>query len=387
MMGRELGFFSQIYAKQDPGIAAIDLNPKQMPPDYVAAHADWTGTEEARQMERVCRFTSRFAYLLKDLPLDKKAPGSFWTPKSLLLQMDNHYSEHTANVVKKFELPDWPKNKVPTILSVWPDLAPDESSRETGTLLPAKAGETKPIDRVLGVRRPTLEVYPAKNPSGTAVIILPGGGFTYVVPNLEGTEAAEWLNEIGITVFVLRYRTKESAEPGEPLWQRPLQDTQRALRLIRHEAQQWQLETDRIGILAFSAGGQVGAIAHSKADQSTYPSVDAIDLKACKPDFSILIYPWQLLDAKTGDLLEPIQITDSSAPAFIVHTHDDASSSVGSAKLYIALKQHKVPAELHIYQNGGHGYGVRDRPNSVISSWPARATDWLKIRGLLDPKN
>lgn len=284
--------------------------------------------------------------------------------------------------------PDRPKNNAPTILSVWPDLAPGETSRETGTLLPAKAGETKPIDRVSGVRRPTLDVYPAKNnPSGTAVIILPGGGFTYVVPNLEGSEAAEWLNEIGVTVFVLRYRTKESAEPGEPLWQRPLQDAQRAIRLVRHQSQRWQLQTDRIGILAFSAGGQVGAIAHSKADQSTYTAVDAIDEKACNPDFSILIYPWQLLDAKTGELLEPIQITDSSAPAFIVHTHDDASSSVGAAKLYIALKQHKVPAELHVYQNGGHGYGVRDRPNSVISTWPARATDWLKIRGLLDPKN
>ena len=388
MMGRELGFFSQIYAKQEPGIAAIDLNPKQMPPDYVAAHADWTGKEEARQMERVSRFTRRFSYLLKDLPLDKKAPSSSWTPRSLLLQMDDHYSEHTANVVKKFELPDWPKNNAPTVLSVWPDLAPGETSRETGTLLPAKSGETKPIDRVSDVRRPTLDVYPAKNnPSGTAVIILPGGGFTYVVPNLEGSEAAEWLNDIGITAFVLRYRTKESAEPGEPLWQRPLQDMQRAMRLIRHESQRWQLQTDRIGILAFSAGGQIGAIAHSKANQSTYTALDAIDEKACNPDFSILIYPWQLLDVKTGELLDPIQITDQSAPAFIVHTHDDASSSVGAAKLYIALKQHKVPAELHVYQNGGHGYGVRDRPNSVISSWPARATDWLKIRGLLDQKN
>lgn len=272
-------------------------------------------------------------------------------------------------------------------LNVWPDLAPGETSRETGTLLPSKAGEAKPISRVSGVRRPTIDVYPAKNnPSGTAVLILPGGGFTYVVPDLEGSEAAPWLNELGITVFVLRYRTKESALSGEPLWQRPLQDTQRAMRLIRSEAQRWQLQTNRIGILGFSAGGQVGAIAHSKADQSTYPAIDAIDQLTCKPDFSLLIYPWQVLDPKTGELLEQIQITDQSAPAFIVHTHDDASSSVGAAKLYIELKQHKVPAELHVYQNGGHGYGVRERPDSVISSWPDRATDWLKIRKLLDPK-
>ena len=99
----------------------------------------------------------------------------------------------------------------------------------------------------------------------------------------------------------------------------------------------------------------------------------------------MLIYPWQVLDAKTDELLAPIQISDQSAPMFIVHTHDDASSAVGAAKLYIALKQHKVPAELHVYQNGGHGYGLRDRPDSVISTWPARATEWLKIRKIVDP--
>ncbi|MCG8652416.1 MAG: DinB family protein [Pirellulales bacterium] len=109
MMGRELGFFSQIYAALDDSIPAMNLNPKQMPADYVARHADWSGEEEARQMERVTAFTRRFAYLLKDLPLDQKAPGSFWTPRRLLLQMERHYGEHTANVKKKFELEDWPQ--------------------------------------------------------------------------------------------------------------------------------------------------------------------------------------------------------------------------------------------------------------------------------------
>jgi hypothetical protein len=108
MMGRELLFFSQIFHVQDPVILVIDLNPKQMPLDYQAKHADWTGEEEARQMERVTRFTRRFAYLLQDLPLDEKPPGSGWTLRGLLRQMDRHYSEHTANVVKKFELEDWP---------------------------------------------------------------------------------------------------------------------------------------------------------------------------------------------------------------------------------------------------------------------------------------
>ncbi|NNE00652.1 MAG: DinB family protein [Pirellulaceae bacterium] len=110
MMGRELLFFSQIYHQQDSEIPVMDLNPKQMPPDYRAKHADWSGAEEARQMQRVSDFTRRFAFLLHDLPLDEKPPGSSWTPRRLLLQMERHYNEHTANVKKKFELPDWPKS-------------------------------------------------------------------------------------------------------------------------------------------------------------------------------------------------------------------------------------------------------------------------------------
>ena len=109
MLGRELGFFSQIYHDQLPSVMRhIDLNPKQMPPDYVAAHPDWSGAAEARQMERVSAYTRRFAYLMKDLPLDEPAPGSRWTPRKLLMQMARHYNEHTANVKKKFELPGWP---------------------------------------------------------------------------------------------------------------------------------------------------------------------------------------------------------------------------------------------------------------------------------------
>ncbi len=108
MMGRELGFFSQIYTELNTDIHHLDLNPKQMPPDYVAAHPDWSGTEEARQMERVSAFTRRYAYLLDGLELDQQAPGSRWTPRALLKQMAKHYNEHTANVKKKFELPDWP---------------------------------------------------------------------------------------------------------------------------------------------------------------------------------------------------------------------------------------------------------------------------------------
>ncbi len=110
MLGRQLLFFSQIYHAQDPAIPVMNWNPAQMPPDYRAAHPDWTGAEEALQMQRVSLFTRRFAYLLEDLDLDKKAPSSFWTPRALLKQMERHYDQHTANTIKKFELPGWPKS-------------------------------------------------------------------------------------------------------------------------------------------------------------------------------------------------------------------------------------------------------------------------------------
>ena len=269
-------------------------------------------------------------------------------------------------------------------LPIWPDRAPNETSDNRGELLPPRSDAADAVQRVKNVRLPTMDVFPAKSPNGTGVLILPGGGFSYVVPNLEGSEAAEWLNRHGVTAFVLRYRTKEvAAKTGEPFWKRPAQDTQRALRLIRSRAKEWKLETNRIGLLAFSAGGQVGAIVHSTR-QSLYESQDAVDEISAKPAFSMLVYPWRCLDTESGDLMAPIRITNKCGPTFIVHTHDDGSTAVGAAKLYIALKQNKVPAELHIYQNGGHGYGTRPRKGSVISTWPDRATEWMRIRKLLD---
>jgi acetyl esterase/lipase len=265
---------------------------------------------------------------------------------------------------------------------VWPDLAPGETSRDVGTNLPPRKGEKPPITRVVNIRRPTLDVFLPRKPNGTAILVLPGGGFKKVVPDMEGSEAAPFLNRLGIAVFVLRYRTSETKPAGEPAWRRPLQDAQRALRLIRSKADEWKFRRDRVGVLAFSAGGQVGSILHTADGTAAYKAVDAVDKQSCRPDFSLLIYPWQILDRKTGKLLPEIRTTKKSPPAFIVHTHDDPSSSLGSVWLYAGLKKHNVPAELHIYENGGHGYGMRARKNSNIGTWPDRATDWLVRRHL-----
>ena len=266
---------------------------------------------------------------------------------------------------------------------VWPDLAPGETSSAMGTTLAYREQDVPPITRVEKIRRPSLEVFlpPKDKANGTAILVVPGGGFGKVVPDMEGSEAAPWLAELGIATIVLSYRTNEVTPKDEPAWRRPLEDAQRSLRLIRANAEAWNLKKDRIGMLAFSAGGQVGAILHAMEGKAIYAALDAIDEESCASDFSMLVYPWKVTD-KAGELLPEIAYSKQSEPAFIVHTHDDASTSMGSVLIYAELKKHGVPAELHVYENGGHGYGMRARPNSNIGTWPARAVEWLVLRGL-----
>jgi acetyl esterase/lipase len=264
---------------------------------------------------------------------------------------------------------------------VWPDLAPGESQRDAGETLPFREGEAPPITRLVNIRRPSLDLFLPEEPNGTAILVLPGGGFGKVVPDKEGSEAAPWLNGLGIATVVLRYRTNEMTPESEPVWRRPLQDAQRAIRVMRDNAKEWRIQPDRIGVLAFSAGGQVGAILHT-SETAAYQPIDATDQQSFRPDFSLLIYPWRVLDEESGQLMPEIHLTEKSPPAFIVHTHDDRSSSIGSVLIYAGLKRHNVPAELHVYGNGGHGYGMRAVKDSNIGTWPNRATDWLVRRKL-----
>ncbi len=265
------------------------------------------------------------------------------------------------------------------VISIWPDKAPGETTANLGVKLPPKKADPS-ITRVKGITKPTLMAYlaPPEKSTGAAVVVLPGGGFKYVVPNLEGSETAKFLNDLGISVFVLSYRTKAGGN-SKNLWKRPLQDSQRAVRYLRTYWEKFAINPEKIGLLAFSAGGQVGAM-HLGDIAPDYEAVDAVDQQDHRVNFAMLVYPWRTLDPKSGKLLPQIQISKSAPPTFIVHTDDDASTALGAVAIYSALKRASVSAELHIYQNGGHGYGTRSRNNSAIGSWSARATDWLKIR-------
>ena len=182
---------------------------------------------------------------------------------------------------------------------------------------------------------------------------------------------------------MLRYRTRLEVA-SEPPWRRPLQDAQRSLSLIRARADQLCLNPDRIGLFGFSAGGQVSAIMLCDGGTLAYDAVDAVDRVSHRPDFALLIYPWNVYDPATDRLQPEIRITCEAPPTFLVHTHDDKSSSLGSVLIYSKLRRLGVASELHIYQNGGHGYGTRPVKGSDIGTWPDRATDWLVRRGLAE---
>ncbi len=255
--------------------------------------------------------------------------------------------------------------------------------------MPKRPEDNPPISRVENITAPTLSLFPSAKDkaNGVGVLILPGGGFAKIVPDMEGSEAAEWLNGLGISAYVLNYRTTtgadaavEASAKAEP-WKRPLQDSQRAIRHLRHHADEYGLDPARIGLLGFSAGGQVAAI-HLTSETSAYEATDSVDENHFRPDFSLLIYPWRVGDDATGSLIPQIVPSTKMPPGFIVHTDDDKSSSLGAALIYLGMKKHGVSGELHVYQSGGHGYGTRDRPGSVIGTWTDRASDWLRLRGL-----
>jgi len=266
-----------------------------------------------------------------------------------------------------------------TNIPIWPDLAPGETSREVGKALPPRKPESK-ITRIAGIRRPTLDIYLADKPNGVGVLILPGGGFNYVVTDMEGSAAAKILNKLGISCFVLRYRTK--LDENDSGWKGALQDAQRGIKLIRANAKEWKLDEAKIGLMGFSSGGQTAARLLTDNGERAYESLDATDKIPHQPDFSILIYPWRMYVEETDSLLPEMNFTAGLPPTFIVHTHDDKSSSIGAALFYIGLKKAGGDAEIHVYENGGHGYGTRGKKNSNIGTWPERMKDWLRVRKL-----
>lgn len=277
----------------------------------------------------------------------------------------------------------------PLVLDVWPGRPPGET-----TALPPEADATKPTDNLIAgrpvvrlgnVSRPTLHVFrPAKEQdTGAAVLIAPGGGYNILAWDLEGEEVAAWLNGIGVTGIVLKYRVPR--RPGQPAGEPPigpLQDAQRALSLIRSKAGEWGLDPRRLGMLGFSAGGHLTAAAATGFDRRAYEAVDEVDRQSCRPDFTVYVYPGYLVGQNTEALNPALTVTSETPPAFFAHAGDDRVRPENSVAMYLALKKAGVPAELHVYSAGGHGFGLRPTEQPV-TSWPRRCEDWLRRLGTL----
>ncbi len=270
----------------------------------------------------------------------------------------------------------------PVVINVWPAAAPGEPSgigEETAVV--GKPGEQNPIIRIGNVTKPTLTIYrpSADKANGTAVIICPGGGYNILAWDLEGTEIAEWLNSLGVTGIVLKYRVPRrpnaSKDEEQPVCSH--QDAQRAMRLVRSKAAEWKLDDKKVGILGFSAGGHLAARTSTNYETLSYPAIDEADKLSGRPDFSILIYPAYLVTKDMTALTPMIAVNDKTPPAFLAHAYDDGVTADSSVQYFLALKRNKVPAELHVYSKGGHGYGMRPSKNAVVT-WPARCEEWLK---------
>jgi acetyl esterase/lipase len=251
--------------------------------------------------------------------------------------------------------------------------------------------------------KPSLTIYlPDKeNATGAAVVIFPGGGYGHLAMDHEGHQIAKWLNSIGVAGFIVKYRHRNSgAGYGHPA---PIQDAQRAIRMVRSRAREWGVDPGRIGIIGFSAGGHLASTVGTHFNTRYSEPVDEIDRSSCRPDFMILMYPvisfteWYTHKGSMANLLgknpdkdlvesfsNEKQVTSETPPTFLVHADDDkVVPAQNSVAFYLALRKAGVPAEMHIYEKGGHGFGP-GIGKGACSSWMARCADWMKGRGLLD---
>ena len=283
-------------------------------------------------------------------------------------------------------LAQWPPPPGHTTLNVWPHAAPGAPAN-----LPNEADTTtakdnliagKPVVRLGNVSTPTLTLYaPNGRNMGAAVVVFPGGAYRILAIDLEGTEVCDWLNSAGITCVLLKYRVPDTGP--YPKSAAALQDAQRAVGIVRSHAADWHIDPKRIGVLGFSAGAHLAAALSTHFEKRLYDSVDAADQVSCRPDFAVIVYPGYLAIAEQNFAPNSeIHPTEQTPPSFIVQTEDDPVHLENATVYFLALKNAKVPAELHIYAHGGHGYGLR-RTELPVTGWPQLVETWLRTIKIL----
>ena len=284
--------------------------------------------------------------------------------------------------------PAWQPAPGHTTLPLWPHGAPGAQPNPGPEVDTTTAKDNliagRPLIRLGNVSTPTLTLYTPKGKNtGAAVVVFPGGGYHILAIDLEGTEVCDWLNSAGITCILLKYRVPDSGPyPKSPA---ALQDAQRALGIVRSHAADWRIDPHRIGVLGFSAGAHLAAALSTHFDQRLYDPVDAVDQLSCRPDYAVIVYPGYLALADQNFAPNPdIVVTDKTPPSFIVQAEDDPVHVENATVYFLALKNAKVPAEMHIYAEGGHGYGLR-RTALPVTTWPQSVETWLQTIHVLRP--
>ena len=275
----------------------------------------------------------------------------------------------------------WPPSPDHLTLPIWPGAAPGAP-----TNLPPEANMTTAKDNVVAGRlvyrvgnvvTPTITLYKAKDASSPtpAVVVFPGGGYRILAIDMEGTEVCDWLNSAGITCVLLKYRVPDTGP--YPKSTAALQDAQRAMGLVRQHAAEWGIDPNRVGVLGFSAGGHLSAAISNLYEKRLYDPIDDADKLSCRPDFSVVVYPGYLANSDQNFASNPeIHPTANTPPTFIVQAEDDPVHVENAVVYFMQLKNAKVPAELHVYAQGGHGYGLR-RTEKPVTAWPQEVEKWL----------
>ena len=314
--------------------------------------------------ERVFFLNINSVFLEKDGTLPRAVMPDLLHPNSAGYRLWARAMEPTLREL----LGEGPSLPEPIVLPLWPGAVPGETADEEESLQPDRGDR---ITRMTNVSLPTLAVYKApkqKTPTG-AVMVCPGGGYNILAYNLEGTEIAEWLNSIGFTAVVLKYRVPRNRDGA-------IQDAQRGLGLIRMHAEEWGIDPASVGVLGFSAGGHLSARLSTHYSQRRYAPIDEADALSCRPYFTVLVYP-AYIGTPDWDLVDDIPVTKDTPPAFIVQTQDDKRLVPSSLAYYKGLSRAGVSTELHLYPTGGHGYGMRPSVYPV-SNWPKLCETWLK---------
>ena len=257
-------------------------------------------------------------------------------------------------------------------VDLWPKEVVGDPSKPREVVKPSEGDN---ITRLTDINIPSMTVYKPADTKGPtpAVLVCPGGGYHILAIDLEGTEIAQWLNSIGVTAVVLKYRVPDNREGA-------FADSQRAMSLIRHNADEWNIDPERVGIIGFSAGGNLAGKLSNNFKKKSYDHIDQADKLSCRPDFAMLVYPYLLQD--NGQLADSMKVTKETPSTILIHTQDDWVKAESSIYYFLALKEAEVPSELHVFPTGDHGYGLRPSGHAV-SNWPDLCKTWMIKSGII----